>query len=87
MVGRLQYFAHDPNGKSRGAGHYWHRGNGVYSKQSDVIDGAQWHKRKKVRNVKKAEEEVPHKHDYKTKSRSSHSKTKRVPSGRVRGFF
>ena len=32
MVGPLQYFEQDPNGKGRGPGWYYHRGKGYYSK-------------------------------------------------------
>lgn len=32
MPGRLEYFGTDPQGKGRGAGWYWHRGYGEYSK-------------------------------------------------------
>ena len=32
VVGPLQYFDRDPNNKGRGAGWYYHRGKGYYSK-------------------------------------------------------
>lgn len=32
MVGRLYYFAKDPNGDGRGAGNYYHRGHQKWSK-------------------------------------------------------
>lgn len=38
MVGPLKYFKRDPNGKGRGAGWYYHRGNGYYSKYSLARD-------------------------------------------------
>jgi hypothetical protein len=38
MPGPLRFFSRDPNGKRRGAGHYYHRGNGVYSKKDDKRD-------------------------------------------------
>lgn len=38
MVSSQKYFKRDPNGKGRGAGVYYHRGNGVYSKYSIVRD-------------------------------------------------
>jgi len=34
MVGRLKWFSRDPNGRGRGAGYYYHRGHGYYSKYS-----------------------------------------------------
>ncbi|MHA1829043.1 MAG: hypothetical protein ACTSX6_10410 [Candidatus Heimdallarchaeaceae archaeon] len=38
MVGPLKYFSHDPNGKGRGSGYYYHRGNGYYSKWRRLKD-------------------------------------------------
>ena len=43
MPGPLRYFKRDPQRgrggkKNRGAGHYYHRGNGVYSKKDDSLD-------------------------------------------------
>jgi len=32
MVSKLKYYASDPNREERGAGYYYHRGFGVYSK-------------------------------------------------------
>jgi len=37
---KLQWKGRDPNGKGRGAGHYWHRGKGIYSKYLGTTDGA-----------------------------------------------
>jgi len=87
MVGRLMRKSSDPNRKGRGAGLYYHRGNGVWSKYSEKRDAKLWHKRKKVKNVRQAEKNAPHKGDYKTKSKRSRSKTNRVGKSRVRGYF
>lgn len=38
MPSSLKYFKKDPNGKGRGAGVYYLRGNGYYSKYSTVRD-------------------------------------------------
>lgn len=39
MPGPLMYYKRDPQrGKKRGAGHYYHRGRGVYSKKDDKRD-------------------------------------------------
>jgi hypothetical protein len=38
MVGGIKYRRADPNRKGRGAGYYYHRGNGVYSKYSTNRD-------------------------------------------------
>lgn len=40
MVGPLQKRKRDPNGKGRGSGLYYHRGNGVFSKYSEKRDRA-----------------------------------------------
>ena len=34
MPSSLKYFKRDPNGNGRGAGIYYHRGHGIYSKYS-----------------------------------------------------
>ncbi len=41
MVGGLKYYKHDPNGRGRGAGFYYHRGNGIYSLYSQERDAKQ----------------------------------------------
>lgn len=88
MVGSLEFRRTDPNRKGRGAGQYYHRGNGVYSKYNENRDGELWHKRKKTKNVPEREREQPHKADYKTKSTKNRSViTKRVAKGRVQGYF
>lgn len=38
MPGPLRYYRNDPNKKRRGAGFYYHRGRGVYSKKDDSKD-------------------------------------------------
>jgi len=39
MPGPLRYHKSDPNfGKRRGAGWYYHRGRGVYSRKDDTLD-------------------------------------------------
>ena len=38
MVAPLKFYRQDPNGKGRGRGAYYHRGNGVYSKYSQARD-------------------------------------------------
>ena len=40
MVGPLKKLKRDPNGKGRGSGLYYHRGNGVFSKYSRARDRA-----------------------------------------------
>ncbi len=40
MVGPLKKLKRDPNGKGRGSGLYYHRGNGVFSKYSRKRDRA-----------------------------------------------
>ena len=38
MVGSLKMLKRDPNGKGRGAGRYYHRGKGIWSKYSVAAD-------------------------------------------------
>ena len=38
MPASLKYFKKDPNGLGRGAGVYYHRGKGIYSKYSSERD-------------------------------------------------
>ena len=45
MVTRIKYYRKDPNDKGRGAGVYYHRGKGYYSKYSVERD-----KNKKSKN-------------------------------------
>lgn len=49
MPGKLIEYNSDPNGKGRGSGLYYHRGNGYYSKYSEDIDK----KIKASRHIKK----------------------------------
>jgi hypothetical protein len=63
MVGGLKRYKRDPNGKGRGAGLYYHRGNGVYSKRDLRQDYARKAKtRNKVRSNR-------HTHDLNKKSK------------------
>lgn len=68
MVGSLNYRATDPNKKGRGAGWYWHRGNGVFSKYTGVVDSKRKAKVKRISDPKarsEAQIKNPHTHDYK----------------------
>ena len=47
MVGSLKRYKHDPDGKHRGAGLYYHRGNGEHSKYSPSRDTAHKHTKDK----------------------------------------
>lgn len=38
MPGPLKRYEHDPEGKGRGGGLYWHRGRGEYSKYTMIVD-------------------------------------------------
>jgi hypothetical protein len=95
MVSNLRYFRADPNpSKQRGAGYYWHRGKGIFSKYEGDQDAKLFHTRPKGFNEMNAQskikmkEEQPHKHDYTTKS--TMSKSERVLGVRTknkRGYF
>lgn len=68
MVGQLQYKGTDPNNKSRGAGWYWHRGNGVYSRYTGKVDSKRKAKIYRISDPKRrsqAQIVSPHTHDYK----------------------
>lgn len=68
MVGELKYRATDPNKKGRGAGWYWHRGNGVYSKYTGKVDSKRKAKIVRIPDANKrskAQLLQPHIHDYK----------------------
>jgi len=70
MVGSLEWKASDPNHKGRGAGRYWHRGKGVYSKYTGVVDSKRHAKMKRISDPRRREEMQmvqPHTHDYKPK--------------------
>lgn len=43
MVSKMYYYKRDPNGQGRGAGYYYHRGRGNFSKYSAARDMAQRH--------------------------------------------
>lgn len=51
MVTAIKYFTRDPNGKGRGAGVYYHRGNGYYSKYSRTRDKLKLSKNWKVDKI------------------------------------
>lgn len=87
MVGKLEYKGRDPNNKGRGAGWYWLRGKGVYSKYTGKVDS-------KVKTdddnrivVKNADErlsrqmEYPHVGDY----RGGKSKMRRTTKKKWKG--
>lgn len=40
MPGKLKFYSRDPEGKRRGAGQYWHRGKGSYSKYTGNMDAS-----------------------------------------------
>lgn len=68
MVGSLNWKGSDPERKGRGAGWYWHRGKGVYSKYTGKVDSKHKAKVLKIRDSKtrgKAQVFRPHTHDYK----------------------
>lgn len=52
MVGALQYLKKDPNGLDRGAGGYYHRGKGYYSKYSRSLDKKRTAKLVNIKNKK-----------------------------------
>jgi len=83
MVGQLEKFKRDPNGKGRGAGMYYHRGNGVYSKYSPHRDAVIRTPVTKVRKIAHSERVEPHKGDYK----SARDKTYRTGHTGTRGYF
>lgn len=99
MVSNAERKEQDPNYRrgptqhrvqtDRGAGYYYHRGNGWYSKLDETLDGKRFHKRKKVRDRKKALSKSPHKGDYKTKGSKTRSpKTTGGPrAGNRRGWY
>lgn len=51
MVSVIKYFARDPNGKGRGAGVYYLRGHGYYSKYSRQRDAEKLSKNWKIDKV------------------------------------
>jgi hypothetical protein len=51
MVGPLKRLRRDPNNKGRGAGLYYHRGHGYYSKYSQKRDKRK-HSRTIVKNIR-----------------------------------
>lgn len=83
MVGQLKKFGSDPNGKGRGAGFYYHRGNGEYSKYSEKRDAKIRASYRKVANVKHAEQKEPHMGDYHKGMKRSH----RIGKSRAKGYF
>lgn len=96
MVSGLKFYQSDPQNKGRGRGHYYYRGalkqpNGrrvkTWSKYSEKRDAKQYHKRTKVRDVKRKEEKQPHKGDYKTKGKGRNKMTKRLSGSNIKGYF
>jgi len=72
MPGPLKRYKRDPNGKGRGGGLYYHRGNGVYSKYSMGKDrkkksGAKYGKRKMFKRGKVGSGPLKHTHDTRKK--------------------
>jgi hypothetical protein len=99
MVSNLEYKERDPNfrrgearyrvGNDRGAGYYYHRGNGWYSKYEPSLDAEEFHKRRVVTDRSKALRDKPHKADYKTRSspRRSPKTTGGPRAGSRKGWF
>lgn len=80
MPGNLEWKPRDPNFRrgpadkrvetDRGAGWYWHRGNGRYSQYTGKVDRQVKHPTKKIRDPARkriAQLERPHKNDYGSK--------------------
>jgi len=63
LPGKLEYYKKDPEGKGRGAGKYFHRGKGVYSKYSEDSDIVKIHKLRKKRRTKKQRQKWQHLED------------------------
>ena len=67
MVGSIDYKNADPQRKGRGAGWYWHRGNGQWSKYTGNLDAQFKHPRHHIKSAKgrqMAQLKDPHKADY-----------------------
>lgn len=65
MPGKLEHHKKDPEEKGRGAGTYFHRGKGVYSKYSEDSDIVKIHKLRKPRRTKAQREKWQHLEDTK----------------------
>jgi len=63
LPGKLEYHKKDPEEKGRGAGEYFHRGKGVYSKYSADSDIIKVHKLRKPRRTKKQTKKWQHLED------------------------
>jgi hypothetical protein len=95
MPGPLRYLKSDPNHKKRGAGWYYHRGRGVYSRKDDALDRGY----KATRYGQKLRGSPPkigsgvyrHTHDITTKkariSGRVRPRTPGAPKGRIPGFM
>ncbi len=75
------------SGGNRGAGRYYKRGNGFWSKYTEISDAKKNRQSKKNRVVNKKrllkkESREPHKSDYKKGKR-----TKRTKSSKIMGYF
>jgi hypothetical protein len=78
MVGPIKYRKTDPNGNGRGAGYYYHRGDGYYSKYGTSADNS---KRNVKTKLKKARYGYRHTGDGTYKSKK-HKKKAKVASRR-----
>jgi len=63
LPGKLEHYKKDPEGKGRGAGLYFHRGKGVYSKYSEHGDLIKIHPLRKKRRTKKQRKKWQHLED------------------------
>lgn len=62
MVGALEYLKIDPNKKKRGAGYYYHRGKGYYSKYTPELDKKRVAKMVNLKNPKVRKWFTKHQH-------------------------
>jgi hypothetical protein len=99
MVSKLKHRATDPNFRhgpekyrvvaDRGAGWYYHRGNGQYSRYDQALDAKRLPNSKKqtnVQSVSDAEKGSPHKADYKI-GRRPFRKTHRQGGTGMKGYY
>ena len=99
MPGNLQWKNRDPDNrqgsrKDRGAGWYWHRGQGVHSKYTGRVDAPHKAKTTRIRDPqrrKEAQLNMPHKMDVQprlSKKRTTSTRYKGHPvSGNPKGHY
>ena len=93
MVSKLIFFQKDPQGKERGRGYYYYRGNLIqkdgrkiptWSKYDESLDGSRFHSQKKVINKNYAKRSNPHKADY---NNSIKRRSKSVVGRKILGYY